>query len=98
MASGRQNLSKKQVRPLAGGRVWTGNQAQSCGLIDRHGGLLDAIDTAAQLAGLDPTDIRYEVKPEPAGLGGLPKSPLGKLADFLAKNQVGQLMETMMPT
>ena len=98
VASGRQHLSKKQVRPLAGGRVWTGNQAQSCGLVDRHGGFLEAIDTAAKLAGLDPNDIRYELKPAPSGFGGLPRSPLGQLTEIVASDQVGQLMKTFMPT
>lgn len=57
-------LSEKQVRAytrsLADGRIYTGKQAQDLGLVDQLGGLEDAIDRAAELAGLDdPSVITY---------------------------------------
>ncbi len=42
----------KQVDAIAQGRVWTGSQALSRGLVDKLGGLRDAVDYAAQQADL----------------------------------------------
>lgn len=58
VAEGRK-LDKAQVRKLADGRIYTGNQAKTAGLVDEFGGLYDAIEGAAQLAGLS---SHYEVK------------------------------------
>jgi protease-4 len=55
VAKGRRNLSFEQVEPLARGRVWTGLQAKSKGLVDRLGGLSDAVALARSEAGLDET-------------------------------------------
>jgi protease-4 len=57
-------LSEAQVRAyahgLADGRIYTGRQAHDLGLVDSLGGLEDAIDRAAELAGLDePNVITY---------------------------------------
>jgi len=40
---------------LAGGRVWTGKRALTVGLVDRSGGLFDAMREAQRLAGIDST-------------------------------------------
>ncbi len=53
VAQGR-GLSQKQVRQLAGGRVWTGRQALARKLIDGLGGLPRALDKARQLAKVSP--------------------------------------------
>jgi protease-4 len=39
------------------GRVWTGRQALTRGLVDGHGDFLDAIQKAAELAALPTDDI-----------------------------------------
>ena len=44
--------SVAEVRKLAEGRVWTGAQAHSHGLIDSIGGLDEALELARELAGL----------------------------------------------
>lgn len=49
------------VREIAKGRVWSGVDALGLKLIDKHGGLRDALDETAQLAGLDP-DGRLNVR------------------------------------
>jgi protease IV len=49
---GRKNLNEKQLKAVAGGRVWTGLQAKKHGLIDEIGGILDAISWVAQKASL----------------------------------------------
>jgi protease-4 len=53
VAEGRQ-LSLDQVQEVARGRVWTGAQALELGLVDRIGGLHEAIDAARELAGIEP--------------------------------------------
>ena len=52
VASGR-NMQVDAVEAVAGGRVWSGEDALEIGLVDALGGLYDAIDSAAQLASLD---------------------------------------------
>ena len=58
---------KGDLEKLAGGRVYTGTQALELGLIDKIGGLDDAIKYAARKADLG---IDYEVRvfPKPKGL------------------------------
>lgn len=43
-----RNLSEKQLEPIAGGRVWFGNEAVNIGLVDEIGGLNDTIKTLAK--------------------------------------------------
>ncbi len=57
---------KKPLDELAGGRVFTGAQALELGLVDRIGGLDDAIKYASGRAGMSDFDIR--VIPEPPGI------------------------------
>lgn len=44
---------------IGNGRVWTGRQAKERGLVDSHGDFLDAIDKAAELAGLEFDESYY---------------------------------------
>jgi len=57
---------KKPLDQLAGGRVFTGAQALELGLVDKMGGLEDAIKFAAEKTGLGEYDIR--VIPEPPSI------------------------------
>lgn len=57
VAQGR-NISMEKADSLAQGRVWSGVDAKRLGLIDELGGLEDAIEEAASLAGLDTYRIR----------------------------------------
>ena len=43
----------EEIEPLADGRVFTGEQAKENGLVDRLGNFQDALDRAAELAGID---------------------------------------------
>ena len=56
VAQGR-HLPKEEVEELADGRIFTGRQAQELGLVDDLGNFHDALDLAADLAGLG-TDYR----------------------------------------
>lgn len=58
-AKGR-NMSEEEIHNIAEGRVWTGEMALGIGLIDKIGGLNEAIEAAAQKAGLEEyTILKY---------------------------------------
>ena len=76
VATGR-NKSVSYVDSIAQGRVWTGTKALELGLVDKLGGLQDAVDCAARLA--KTSNYRLKEYPEPKGfldilLGGYKKS------------------------
>jgi protease-4 len=56
---------KKPIDELAGGRVYTGRQALELGLVDKMGGLRDAIDHVAAQAKLKDYDVRVLPEPKP---------------------------------
>jgi protease-4 len=51
-ADGRSK-SKEEIDAIGQGRVWTGNQALGLGLVDKTGNLNDAIQLAAEAAGIE---------------------------------------------
>ncbi|MCF8011283.1 MAG: signal peptide peptidase SppA [Clostridiales bacterium] len=61
VAEGR-HMDRENVKKLATGRVFTGTQAVSNGLVDNTGNFYDAIDLAAELAGIkgEPSITRLE--------------------------------------
>jgi protease IV len=61
VASGR-GMTKTQVNKIARGRVWTGSDALKIGLIDKIGGLNDAITFAKKTAGISEAKIVYYPK------------------------------------
>jgi protease-4 len=65
VASGRK-MKISAVDSIGQGRVWSGNSAKNIGLIDEMGGLENAIQGAAVLAGIDKYSIReLPVQEEP---------------------------------
>ncbi len=63
VATGRKDKLTKPLDEIAGGRVYTGKQALELGLVDRIGGLDQAIEYVANQASLDDYEVR--VIPEP---------------------------------
>lgn len=66
VADGRE-MPKEQIEHIAQGRVWAGAEALSLGLVDKLGGLSQAIDSAAALAQLDQYDwelIELPISPQ----------------------------------
>ena len=70
-----------EVDGIAQGRVWTGHQAQRIGLVDKLGGLPEAVAAAARLAGVEhyrqvpvepPTDLRQQLLQRLLESGRLP--------------------------
>ena len=56
--------TKRQVRKLADGRVYSGAQAKDLGLVDQFGTLEDAIELAAKRAGIAAEPAVYYSRPE----------------------------------
>jgi protease IV len=57
VASGRK-MAAEAVDNIGQGRVWDGKSAKNIGLVDEMGGLNDAINGAAQLAGIESYSIK----------------------------------------
>jgi len=62
VATGRQ-MEEATVRTLAEGRVYSGQEAQKLGLVDKLGTLADAIASAAKLANIETYSASYIEKP-----------------------------------
>jgi protease-4 len=60
---GRRSLSSEEVRKLADGRIYSGEQAKALGLIDSVGYLDDAIELAKRQAGLSEARVVVYRKP-----------------------------------
>ncbi len=52
VAEGR-NMSKEAVDDIGQGRVWSGENAKEIGLVDEYGGVMEAIQLAAEMEGLE---------------------------------------------
>lgn len=72
----RGNRLKKKIDELAGGRVFTGQQALELGLVDKIGSLEDAIAHVAKQANLKEYEVR--VVPRPKGFLEMLLSDLGE--------------------
>ena len=65
LVSHARKMPADRVDRIAQGRVWDGGAAHQLGLVDRLGGLDDAIGAAAKLAKLDPATARpYYIEPK----------------------------------
>jgi protease-4 len=85
VAEGRK-LSPEKVREIATGEVFTGARAKELGLVDRLGGLSEAVEEAAQLAGVadpQPVDITLPAPPWWEAIGRFPVSVLDRLTTVL---------------
>lgn len=97
VAAGRK-LSDEQVDSIAQGRVWMGRDALAIGLVDRIGGLDDAIRSAAKLAGL--SDYSITTYPEPVDrfqnmIGKFKNTPMTGALKAVGGAQASQLVEKM---
>ncbi|OAI44777.1 hypothetical protein AYO42_04115 [Rhizomicrobium sp. SCGC AG-212-E05] len=69
VAAGRK-LPIAKVREVARGRVWSGTDAQTHGLVDRLGGFWTAAGEAAVLAKVPPAEMVFKIYPRRTGLLG----------------------------
>ncbi|MEG3152729.1 signal peptide peptidase SppA [Sphingomonas sp. ZT3P38] len=73
-----RKLSPQRVDEIGQGRVWDGGTARQIRLVDRFGGLQDAIDEAARRAGLKPGDVHAEyLEKKPGWIGQLMEKVIG---------------------
>ncbi len=87
VAESREGLGLPEVEALASGRVWMGDHALACGLVDREAGFLTAIDLAVLAAGLGEGDYRLLLPPEKISLRVIPELPaLGRLLGELVQH------------
>ena len=54
-----RGMTKERVNAIARGRVWTGRDAKDIGLVDKLGGLNDAIRYAAKKSGISKKKVLY---------------------------------------
>ena len=66
VARGR-DMTPEAVDEIGQGRVWLGRQALEIGLVDELGDLADAIETAAELAGVEQYGVKRFATPTPPG-------------------------------
>lgn len=80
-----RNIDKKDLKPIADGRVYTARQAKEVGLIDEIGELDDAINEVADIAGLsNPSVLEFT-----SNDFGFLSNFLGKAANvFVSKDSV----------
>lgn len=84
-----RKLSQAVVDSIAQGRVWSGVQAKELGLVDRLGGLNDAIASAAKLAKISSYRLReYPEVKDP--LERLMSSLGGKTSASYVKKELGE--------
>jgi protease-4 len=81
IAKGR-SMPREKVLALADGRILSGEQALAAGLVDKLGNLYDAIQAAADMAGI-------EGKPEVL----YPKEKKPSLLDFIVGTQLQTILE-----
>lgn len=61
-------LSAKQVDAVGRGHIWAGDHAKKHKLVDKIGGLRDAMLRATELAGLSAADVSYRLYPDDVGV------------------------------
>jgi protease-4 len=90
-----RHLTVGQVNDVAQGRVWTGDQALKVKLVDKLGGLTDAIDQAKMLAKLDArSHPQIEELPEQAGV--FSKLMSGQISGAVAQRQPPHALEQLL--
>ena len=104
VAQGR-HLPPARVAEIAKGRVWTGAQAQSLGLVDKIGGLDLATAEARRLASLPvdapllkvspPSPSLIELMRRMVGLGGASARTLGTAAWLLSDPRAGAALDAL---
>lgn len=87
-----RKITIAQVDSIGQGRVWTGQQALKMGLVDRIGGIDDAIQSAAKKAKID----SYSIKQYPAkedALSMFLSTSKEKVQIWMAEQQMGEFYQ-----
>ena len=92
VAQGR-NLPVEKVLDIAGGRVWSGDDALGIGLIDTYGGLKTAIALAVDKAGLGDNYRVTEVIEQPTGFAAFISSLNVSIREAMTRSELGLMMK-----
>ncbi|MDG2533196.1 signal peptide peptidase SppA [Sphingomonas sp. HITSZ_GF] len=88
LVSGARKLTPERVNEIAQGRVWIGGTAHQLGLVDRFGGIDDAIAEAARRAKLDPAKVHaVYLEKEPSAWAKLLEGAFGDGEDDADKTE-----------
>ncbi len=88
-----RNLPLERVLEIAGGRVWSGEDALEIGLVDACGGLKTAIALAVDKAGLGDSYRIVEVTEQPTGLAALLSSLNVSVREAFTRSDLGVMMK-----
>lgn len=88
-----RNLPLERVLEIAGGRVWSGEDALGIGLIDGCGGLKTALAVAVEKAGLGDNYRVVEVLDQPTGLSAILSSLNASLRMAFTRSDLGDMMK-----
>lgn len=88
-----RNLPLDRVLEIAGGRVWSGEDALGIGLVDGCGGLKTAIALAVDKAGLGDEYRLVEVVEQPTGLAALLSSLSMNIRAAVTRSDLGVMMK-----
>jgi len=84
-----RNLPRTKVAEIADGRIFSGEQAKSLGLVDELGNLEDAINYAAEKAGISgEPDVVYPEKKRPSILDYVIEESVSKIHEVITRGQV----------
>ena len=84
-----RNLPRTKIAEIADGRIFSGEQAKSLGLVDELGNLEDAISYAAEKAGISgEPDVIYPDKKRPSILDYLLQESVSKLHEVITREQM----------
>lgn len=83
-----RKLEAAVVDSIAQGRVWTGIQARKMGLVDRLGGIDDAVNCAARMANV--ADIKIVAYPKPKDPYQQLFKSLGGIRASMVKEELGE--------
>lgn len=84
-----RKLSGAVVDSIAQGRVWSGVQAKELGLVDRIGGIQDAIACAAKMVHAGSFNVKEYPEPQ-GGLEKVVRSLGGDMQSRMVKNELGE--------
>ena len=89
-----RGMTSQEVDSIGRGRIWAGADAVRAGLVDRIGGIVDAISCAARMAGMDDRRIPpVRVYPKPGLFEGLGLNPFGSLGAAGLEQSLQTLMD-----
>ena len=84
-----RNLPRTKVAEIADGRIFSGEQAKSLGLVDELGNLEDAINYASEKAGISgEPDVIYPDKKRSSILDYIIDESISKLHEVISRGQV----------